>query len=179
MLELAILGFLRDHPLHGYELRKRVAALMGRGRPVADGTLYPAIKRLAAAGWVTRKDEPGAAAAPRRVLHLTEEGREELDRRLREPADLDISDGNRWSTLLAFLRHLDEPGAQAAVLRRRRAFLEERAGLLGDGDRPAEDVADPFRRGLLVVAQAAGQAELAWLTQTVAELERTPHPAAG
>ena len=29
MLELAILGFLYDTPLHGYELRKRITALTG------------------------------------------------------------------------------------------------------------------------------------------------------
>ena len=35
MLELAILGFLYDTPLHGYELRKRIAALTGHVKPVA------------------------------------------------------------------------------------------------------------------------------------------------
>lgn len=46
MLELAILGFLYEQPLHGYELKRRVAHLTGHVRPIADGTLYPAIKRL-------------------------------------------------------------------------------------------------------------------------------------
>lgn len=46
MLELAILGFLYDAPLHGYELRKRITALTGHVKPVAESTLYPAIKRL-------------------------------------------------------------------------------------------------------------------------------------
>jgi DNA-binding PadR family transcriptional regulator len=40
MLEPAILGFLYDEPLHGYEPRKRIAALTGHVRPIADGTLY-------------------------------------------------------------------------------------------------------------------------------------------
>ncbi|MEW9548535.1 PadR family transcriptional regulator [Nonomuraea sp. NPDC050783] len=173
MLELAILGFLRDQPLHGYDLRKRVAALMGHVRPVADGTLYPAIKRMAAAGWVTRKDEPGAAAAPRRVLYLTEEGHAELERRLGEPAEPDISDENRWFTLLAFLRHLGDPRAQAAVLRRRLTFLEEPTSFFYEGDRPmaAEEFADPFRQGLLAIAHATSQAELAWLRATIADLD--------
>ena len=35
MLELAILGFLYDAPLHGYELRKRITALTGHVKPVA------------------------------------------------------------------------------------------------------------------------------------------------
>ncbi|GAA4922006.1 PadR family transcriptional regulator [Nonomuraea thailandensis] len=173
MLELAILGFLRDRPLHGYDLRRRVAALMGHVRPVADGTLYPAIKRMAAAGWLVRKDEPGVAAAPRRMLYLTPEGRAELEHRLRVPDELDISDENRWFMLLAFLRHLDEPKEQAAVLRRRLAFLEEPTSFFYDGERPmaAEEFGDPFRQGLLTIAHATSQAELAWLRATIETLE--------
>ncbi|MGN9839345.1 PadR family transcriptional regulator [Nonomuraea sp. H19] len=176
MLELAILGFLRDQPLHGYDLRKRVAALMGHVRPVADGTLYPAIKRMAAAGWLIRKDEPGAAAAPRRMLYLTSEGRAELERRLREPDELDISDENRWFTLLAFLRHLADPRRQAAVLRRRLAFLEEPTSFFYEGNRPmaAEEFGDPFRQGLLTIAHATSQAELAWLRATIDALDGPP-----
>jgi DNA-binding PadR family transcriptional regulator len=168
-----MLGFLRDQPLHGYDLRRRVAALMGHVRPVADGTLYPAIKRMAAAGWLTRKNEPGAAAAPRRMLYLTSEGRDELERRLRDPDELDISDENRWFTLLAFLRHLAEPKEQAMVLRRRLAFLEEPTSFFYEGDRPmrAEEFGDPFRQGLLTIAQATSQAELAWLRATIDALE--------
>lgn len=41
MLELAILGFLADGPLHGYQLRRRIAHLSGHARPVSDGSLYP------------------------------------------------------------------------------------------------------------------------------------------
>ena len=81
MLELAILGFLYDAPLHGYELRKRITALTGHVKPVAESTLYPAIKRLEKAGLLARATEPGAVAAPRHVLTLTEQGRQELRHR--------------------------------------------------------------------------------------------------
>ncbi|MEV6181106.1 PadR family transcriptional regulator [Streptomyces sp. NPDC052015] len=172
MLELAILGFLYDTPLHGYELRKRIAALTGHVRPVAESTLYPAIKRLEKAGLLVRTTEPGAAAAPRHVLSLTDEGRSELRRRLAAPGERDITDENRWFTVLAFLRHLDDSAAQAAVLRRRLAFLEEPASFFYDGDRPlhAEEVDDPFRRGVLTIARATSRAELGWLRDTLDSL---------
>ncbi|MEV7127273.1 PadR family transcriptional regulator [Streptomyces sp. NPDC093260] len=173
MLELAILGFLYDTPLHGYELRKRITALTGHVRPVAESTLYPAIKRLEKAGLLERATEPGAVAAPRHVLTLTEDGESELRRRLAEPVRRDITDENRWFTVLAFLRHLPDPAAQAAVLRRRLAFLETPASFFYEGDRPlrAEELDDPFRRGVLTVARATTQAELAWLRATIASLE--------
>ncbi|MEU0597212.1 PadR family transcriptional regulator [Streptomyces sp. NPDC006393] len=173
MLELAILGFLYDAPLHGYELRKRITALTGHVRPVAESTLYPAIKRLEQAGLLERATEPGAVAAPRHVLTLTDDGRRELRRRLAEPVQRDITDENRWFTVLAFLRHLDDPGAQAAVLRRRLAFLETPSSFFYDGDRPvrAEELDDPFRRGILTVARATTEAELAWLRATIDALD--------
>jgi DNA-binding PadR family transcriptional regulator len=173
MLELAILGFLYDTPLHGYELRKRISALTGHVRPVAESTLYPAIKRLEKAGLLVRATEPGAVAAPRHVLSLTDEGRIELRRRLTEPDERDITDENRWFTVLAFLRHLDDAPAQAAVLRRRLAFLEEPASFFYDGDRAlrAEELDDPFRRGVLTIARATSRAELRWLRATLESLD--------
>ncbi|MEV7196522.1 PadR family transcriptional regulator [Streptomyces sp. NPDC093510] len=173
MLELAILGFLHDAALHGYELRKRITALTGHVRPVAESTLYPAIKRLEKAGLIARETQPGAVAAPRHVLSLTPAGRRELRKRLAEPARGDITDENRWFTLLAFLRHLDDGTAQAAVLRRRLAFLEEPASFFYDGERPmrAEELDDPFRRGILTIARATSQAELAWLRETLTSLD--------
>ncbi|MEW2163747.1 PadR family transcriptional regulator [Streptomyces sp. NPDC007084] len=173
MLELAILGFLYDTPLHGYELRKRITALTGHVKPVAESTLYPAIKRLENAGLLERATQPGSVAAPRHVLTLTAEGRLDLRRRLAEPATQDISDENRWFTVLAFLRHLEEPVAQAAVLRRRLTFLEEPASFFYEGDRPlrAEELDDPFRRGILTIARATSKAELAWLRATLESLD--------
>ncbi|MEV0094931.1 PadR family transcriptional regulator [Streptomyces sp. NPDC050738] len=173
MLELAILGFLYEAPLHGYELRKRITALTGHIRPVAESTLYPAIKRLEKSGWLARETQPGAAAAPRHVLQLTPEGRRELQRRLAEPARGEITDENRWFTLLAFLRHLPRPTAQAEVLRRRLAFLEEPASFFYEGDRPlrAEELDDPFRRGILTIARATSRAEITWLHATLRSLD--------
>ncbi|MFI6088197.1 PadR family transcriptional regulator [Streptomyces sp. NPDC051218] len=172
MLELAILGFLYDAPLHGYELRKRITALTGHVRPVAESTLYPAIKRLEKAGLLARETQPGSVAAPRHVLNLTAEGRSELRRRLTEPQQADITDENRWFTVLAFLRHVDDRAVQATVLERRLTFLEEPASFFYEGERPlrAEELDDPFRRGILTIARATSRAELAWLRTTLAAL---------
>ncbi|QLE74972.1 PadR family transcriptional regulator [Streptomyces rectiverticillatus] len=174
MLELAILGFLYDASLHGYELRKRIAALTGHVKPVAEGSLYPAIKRLESAGLLARETRPGSGAAPRHVLSLTAHGRAELRHRLAEPADNDITDENRWFTVLAFLRHLGEPAGQAAVLERRLAFLQKPTSFFYAGERPlhAEEIEDPFRRGVLTIARATSRAELTWLRETIGSLRR-------
>ncbi|MEU9539069.1 MULTISPECIES: PadR family transcriptional regulator [Streptomyces] len=150
MLELAILGFLAEGPLRGYELRRRVAQLSGYTRPVSEGSRYPAISRLTGAGLLERRTEPGAGAA-RYVLTLTEAGRAEMLKRLRKPADHEITDFTRFFTVLA--------------------FLEEPASFFYDGDRPlhTEEVPDPYRRGMLLTARATGRAERAWLREVLGE----------
>ena len=170
MLELAILGFLAEGPLPGHELRRRVSDLTGYTRPVSDGTLYPAINRLAKAGLLERRADPRAGAG-RYMLSLTEAGRAGMLERLRKPADHEITDFTRFYTVLSFLSHLPDIAEQHAVLRRRLAFLEEPVSFFYDGDRPlrAEEVADPYRRGLLLTARATSRAERAWLREVLGE----------
>src|SRR5256885_8889601 len=53
MIELAILGLLKEQDLHGYELRKRLSELPGaRSGVVSFGSLYPALNRLERSGLV-------------------------------------------------------------------------------------------------------------------------------
>lgn len=91
--------------------------------------------------------------------------------RLRKPADHEITDFTRFYTVLSFLSHLPAIAEQHAVLRQRLAFLEEPVSFFYDGDRPlrAEEVADPYRRGLLLTARATSRAERAWLREVLGE----------
>ncbi|MEU5216179.1 PadR family transcriptional regulator [Streptomyces sp. NPDC020807] len=173
MLELSILGFLYEKPLHGYELKERIHGLSGHVRPVSDGALYPAIARLVKNGLLDSRVEPGTSAAPRRTLSLSPEGRSELLARLRSPKEAEITDGQRFFTLLAFLGHLPDPADQAAVLRRRQEFLNAPASFFYEDGTPvrAEREPDLFRQGMLRIARATGTAEKAWLTEALAELD--------
>lgn len=172
MLELSILGFLAEQPLHGYELKERIKALSGHVRPVSDGALYPAITRLVTAGKLDQRTEEGASAAPRRVLSLTGKGREDLLERLRHPKPAEITDHVRFNTVLAFLRHLPDRHDQAAVLRRRLDFLETPASFFYRDGEPvrAEETGDLFRQGMLRVARATGAAEREWLAEAIDQL---------
>src|SRR5450631_1145965 len=71
LLELAILGLLHESPLHGYELRKRLNAVLGAFRVLSYGTLYPCLRELVTRGWIAEdaaaKSLPGpltGAAGP-------------------------------------------------------------------------------------------------------------------
>ncbi|HET9127440.1 MAG TPA: PadR family transcriptional regulator [Propionibacteriaceae bacterium] len=167
VIELMILGFLAEGPLHGYLLRERMEQLHGYARTISDGTLYPAISRLAARGLVQRSTGPGRAGADRRTLSLTDAGRASLEDRLRTASGHDITDGHRFMVVLAFLSLLPDRGERDAVLRRRLDFLSEPAGFFYDGERPlrSAELTDPYRRGILVSARATSRAERAWLTE--------------
>lgn len=172
VLEFAILGFLYESRLHGYELRTRLAALTGHIRPISDGTLYPAIKRLVDERCVVKELESGVAA-PRHMLKITAHGGDRLLHMLREPEDVYFKDENHWFCLLSFLRYLDDdPTAQAAILRRRLDFLSSPSSFFYENGRAltAEEVDDPFRAGILRIARATSGTEMEWLEATIAEL---------
>ena len=68
MLELAILGLLKEQALHGYELKKRLAEMLGPFSGASFGSLYPALRRLEAAGAV---EAVQAAAQPAPPIPMT------------------------------------------------------------------------------------------------------------
>src|SRR2546423_6646703 len=68
LLELAILGLLKEQDLHGYELKKRLTDTLGLFSGVSFGSLYPALARLEAAGAVKAVE---AKAAPAKPIPLT------------------------------------------------------------------------------------------------------------
>ena len=61
MLELAILGLLKELPLHGYELKKRLNDTLGHVWGVSYGSLYPALARLERMGAIEVVDPPAPA----------------------------------------------------------------------------------------------------------------------
>lgn len=74
-LELTILGLVRSRPQSGYELRKALAA--------SPGAVYPALKRLAAAGFLKAKPDP-STGRKKETFHATAAGRRALQSALQK-----------------------------------------------------------------------------------------------
>ena len=70
VLEMAVLGVLKEQPLHGYELKKRLSEALGPLSSVSFGSLYPALARLEAAGAVEVITTPGQAHDPGVAAHV-------------------------------------------------------------------------------------------------------------
>ncbi len=62
VLDLAILGLLKEQPLHGYELKKRLSETLGSLWGISYGSLYPALRRLERTG-PSRASTPASPAS--------------------------------------------------------------------------------------------------------------------
>ncbi|GGQ08507.1 DNA-binding PadR family transcriptional regulator [Actinomadura coerulea] len=83
-LRLYLLKLLEESPRHGYEvIRLLQDRFLGVYSP-SPGTIYPRLARLEAEGLVTHEVVKG-----KKVYSLTDKGREELERRMDELAELE------------------------------------------------------------------------------------------
>jgi DNA-binding PadR family transcriptional regulator len=69
-----VLASLLDGPLHGYAIIKRAGELSGGRVRLATGTLYTALDRLAADGYVQMAGEEIVNGRARRSYALTQDG---------------------------------------------------------------------------------------------------------
>lgn len=84
-VRLVILGLLRDKPLYGYELKQIIEERMGDWTSIAFGSIYFALGKLAEEGFVEKVATEKAGARPSRSIYrITDSGREEFLRLLRE-----------------------------------------------------------------------------------------------
>src|SRR2546426_7075548 len=74
-MKQAILGFLIDQPMHGYELKCALSPALPREQRVNDGVLYPLLKRMEAEGLISGRVERRDGAPDRRGVPTTAAGR--------------------------------------------------------------------------------------------------------
>ena len=137
MLDLAVLGLLKEGDLHGYELNKRLKSLVG-GYANSYGALYPALARLERRGWVSstavapelatdeqaseenarrsrKRSTRSKSGRTRKVYQITEAGEDHLLELLQE----DANNERRFRLQLAFCRFLP-PDRRLALFELRR-----------------------------------------------------------
>jgi PadR family transcriptional regulator len=82
-VDFLLLATLRDGPLHGYGVVDKLRGASDGAFDLAEGTVYPALYRLEAAGMLSSKWTT-AGGRRRRVYQLTRRGRTELARERKE-----------------------------------------------------------------------------------------------
>jgi DNA-binding PadR family transcriptional regulator len=128
VLEIAVLGLLGESPMHGYELRKRLSTLLGTFRAFSYGSLYPTLRRLAEAGWISEETPDGSTGGRsrrgKRVYQLTAEGKERLAELLADVGP-DAYEDEGFGARLAFFAQT-RSDVRLQILEGRRRRVEER-----------------------------------------------------
>ena len=163
MLDLAILGLLRDVPRHGYELKQQLAGL-GFWK-VSFGSLYPALRRLEKNGHIAAVRATGR----RKAYRITDTGREAFQSMLQSEPE-EAEEDRRFNLRLAFFRYL-EPALRTSTLERRRRPLVD---LLVGSRRNLRDAQtqphsiDRYTQALMERTVRNTEADIAWLDELIA-----------
>lgn len=125
-IELAVLGLLHEGPMHGYELRKRLNLMLGWGRVLSYGSLYPTLKKMLRGALIeeTATTVTPVTRRPRIVYQLTESGQREFERLMTEVGPTAWEDDN-FDIRFAFFSRTDME-IRLRVLEGRRTRLQER-----------------------------------------------------
>jgi len=78
-LIMLVLRVLRPGPLHGYAIAQRIRTLSSDQLSVEEGSLYPALQKLLANGWVKADWTTSDTGREVRSYKLTAKGLRQLD----------------------------------------------------------------------------------------------------
>lgn len=170
-LELAVLGLLHESPLHGYELRKRLNLLLGWGRLLSYGSLYPALKRLLRAGWITEvtATSPGVSRRQRIVYQITPAGRQYFGEQITDTGPAAWED-DTFNMRFAFFSRTDAD-VRLRILEGRLSRLQERLDHARHSSRNSGD--DRYLSELRRHSIESVEREVKWLTDLI-NAERQP-----
>ena len=184
VLELAVLGMLHETPMHGYELRKRLNALMGPFRALSYGTLYPCLKSLLANHWIRETESevtavPLAARRARIVYELTAEGKERFQSLVGDPGPAAWED-ERFDVHFAFFARTDA-ATRLQILEGRRSRLQERRENVRQSMLRSRERIDQYTLQLQQHGLDSVDREVRWLSELI-DTERASnmtHPPEG
>jgi DNA-binding PadR family transcriptional regulator len=172
-VKFPILGFLMDREMTGYDLKRRFQDPVGYFYRASDGSLYPALKKLAHDGLVTVRVERRGRRT-RKVYAITARGRERFLRILREPAQpVFVFDE---AQVKIYFSHHDPAAGIEHMARMHREDANDAAGLAElDAAMQAGD-SDPFRRAVVALCAATVAAKADASARLAEELRREAHP---
>jgi DNA-binding PadR family transcriptional regulator len=181
VLELPVLGLLKEREMHGYELRKQLGAMLGPFWQVSWGSLYPTLRRLAKAGAVekvetapvrrrTAKAATRTSGRRKTVYRVTPVGDRMFTSMLEETGA--AVDAEHFTLKLAFFRYLG-PEARLALLERRRAYLQDKLAQLKTNLRDYRERIDAYALSLQNHDLSSTESDIAWIDELITK-ERNP-----
>ena len=176
MLELAILGLLKERSMHGYQLSKRLTDSLGGFWRVSYGSLYPSLKRLERQGAVEQIFDRQEVGRRKNVYRITEKGEALFKELLEESGPESSGEDNRFRVRMAFFKYLS-PETRIRLLERRRAFLEERLSTIQTS--LATRSGDMYTMSLMQHGRESTEQDIAWLNGLITAERRTAETSGG
>ena len=179
ILEFAVLGLLHESPMHGYELRKQLNGVLGWGRVLSYGSLYPALKKMLKAGWIAEHfngvdgSVGGVSRRPRIVYELTEAGDDRFTQLMSEAGPSSWEDDN-FDVRFAFFSRTDME-IRLRILEGRRTRLEERLERVQAQLERTQQQMDRYATELQRHGVESVEREVRWLSDLI-NAERTALP---
>lgn len=166
VLELAVLGLLNEAPMHGYELRKRLNAILGWGRALSYGSLYPCLKTLLGQGFLEAEEpRPGTSRRGKIVYRLTSDGKARLRDLLSEAGPATWDDEN-FGVHFAFFARTDT-AVRLRILEGRRRRLEDRLDRVRTQLQRTQELLDTYTFELQRHGLESVEREVHWLTELI------------
>jgi len=173
--------------MHGYELRKRVNAVLGMFRALSYGTLYPCLKSLLARGWIQEADTVAAGTGPRPgrsgkrgriVYELTAEGKERFQAMVSHPGPAAWED-EQFDVHFAFFARTDT-ATRLQILEGRRTRMQERLEHARQSMARTRERLDAYTLELQRHGLESVEREVRWLTELIdtERASRMTHPPA-
>ncbi|MGH2661497.1 MAG: PadR family transcriptional regulator [Actinomycetota bacterium] len=170
MIELAVLGLLKERSMHGYQLKKSLSETLGPFWQVSYGALYPALKRLKTQGAVEEVFPRTEVGRRRNVYRLTPEGERTFNELLASSGQRE-DDENGFRVRVAFFRYL-APETRIGVLERRKATLTTRLAELKQRLSSYREQVDDYTQSLMRHGMDATERDISWLDQMIASERR-------
>jgi DNA-binding PadR family transcriptional regulator len=170
-LELAVLGLLSQTPMHGYELRKRVTSLLGWGRMLSYGSLYPCLRKMQQDGLLTEDtttadDEPARPSRRGKIVYkLTAEGKERFAT-LASAGGPSAWDDENFGVHFAFFGSISAEN-RLRILEGRRSRLEERLEGVRNSLARSRERLDSYTLELQRHGLESVEHEVRWLTELI------------
>lgn len=166
MIEMAILGLLKDRTMHGYELKKELTAQLGQFWQVSYGSLYPSVRRLEKDGAVERVFPLQERTRRKNTYRITPAGEKLFERHLCEHTT--VLDDTKFGVKMAFFRYLT-CSDRVELLERRRAYLTEMAAELKERLKAYKEKIDAYTYRLMEHRVDVTRADIEWIDGLIAE----------
>jgi PadR family transcriptional regulator, regulatory protein AphA len=169
-----LLGMLTIEPMSGYDLGQAVRDSIGHFWNESYGQIYPNLKKLAAAGFISGKTEKQKGKPDRQIYSITKKGRERLAAWLKIEPQPEIPRNELLLKLFFAVQAAPEDivGFVERMARSESEVLKRFAGLEEEIAKLRQYPDAPYWKMVLRFGQLELEAHQRWAAETLTELKK-------